>query len=92
MPGSTPAGAKTLRPRSAQSDEDIARVQASARPSVPTSPEDRRQPGLERSAGDLALRGMEKYKIQLVEQPVVAWDTAGLKAVRLESPIPIMAD
>ncbi len=39
-----------------------------------------------------ALKDMEPYKIQLVEQPVVAWDTAGLKAVRSESPIPIMAD
>jgi L-alanine-DL-glutamate epimerase-like enolase superfamily enzyme len=39
-----------------------------------------------------ALRHMEKFHIQLVEQPVVSWDTAGLKAVRSESPIPIMAD
>jgi L-Ala-D/L-Glu epimerase len=39
-----------------------------------------------------ALKRMEPYKVQLVEQPVVAWDTAGLKAVRSESPIPIMAD
>ena len=39
-----------------------------------------------------ALKSMEPYKIQLVEQPVVAWDMAGLKAVRSESPIPIMAD
>lgn len=39
-----------------------------------------------------ALKRMEKLRIQLVEQPVVAWDHAGLKAVRAESPIPIMAD
>jgi L-alanine-DL-glutamate epimerase-like enolase superfamily enzyme len=39
-----------------------------------------------------ALRKMDKFKIQLCEQPVVASDTAGLKAVRGESPIPIMAD
>jgi L-alanine-DL-glutamate epimerase-like enolase superfamily enzyme len=39
-----------------------------------------------------ALKKMEKFRIQLVEQPVVAWDTAGLKTVRSESPIPIMAD
>jgi L-alanine-DL-glutamate epimerase-like enolase superfamily enzyme len=39
-----------------------------------------------------ALKKMEKFRIQLVEQPVVAWDTTGLKTVRSESPIPIMAD
>ncbi len=39
-----------------------------------------------------ALKKMEKFRIQLAEQPVVAWDTAGLKTVRSESPIPIMAD
>jgi L-alanine-DL-glutamate epimerase-like enolase superfamily enzyme len=39
-----------------------------------------------------ALRKMEKFRIQLVEQPVAASDIAGLKAVRTASPIPIMAD
>lgn len=39
-----------------------------------------------------ALKRMEKYDIELVEQPVVAWDVAGLKSVKDESPIPIMAD
>jgi len=39
-----------------------------------------------------ALNRMEQYKVQLVEQPVVAWDTVGLKTVRAASPIPIMAD
>ena len=39
-----------------------------------------------------ALKSMEPFKVQLVEQPVVAWDIAGLKIVRAESPIPIMAD
>ncbi len=39
-----------------------------------------------------ALKRMEKYKIQYVEQPVAAWDLAGLRAVRRMSPIPIMAD
>ena len=39
-----------------------------------------------------ALRKMEKFRIQLVEQPVVASDIAGLKAVRNASPIPVMAD
>jgi L-alanine-DL-glutamate epimerase-like enolase superfamily enzyme len=39
-----------------------------------------------------ALRQMEKYRIQFAEQPVVAWDLAGLKTVKEESPIPVMAD
>jgi L-alanine-DL-glutamate epimerase-like enolase superfamily enzyme len=39
-----------------------------------------------------ALRHMEKFRIQLVEQPVLASDVTGLKAVRTASPIPIMAD
>jgi L-Ala-D/L-Glu epimerase len=39
-----------------------------------------------------ALRKMEPCDIQFVEQPVVAWDIAGLKAVRNESPIPVCAD
>ncbi|MBE3110977.1 MAG: dipeptide epimerase [Acidobacteria bacterium] len=39
-----------------------------------------------------ALRKMEKLRIQLVEQPVVASDIAGLRTVREHSPIPIMAD
>lgn len=39
-----------------------------------------------------ALRKMERFNIQFVEQPVVAWDIAGLKAVRNESPIPVCAD
>jgi L-Ala-D/L-Glu epimerase len=39
-----------------------------------------------------ALKKIEKLRIQLVEQPVLASDISGLKAVREESPIPIMAD
>jgi L-Ala-D/L-Glu epimerase len=39
-----------------------------------------------------ALRKMERFNVQFVEQPVVAWDIAGLKAVRNESPIPVCAD
>ncbi len=39
-----------------------------------------------------ALRKMEKLRVQLCEQPVVASDIAGLKEVREASPIPIMAD
>ncbi len=37
-------------------------------------------------------RQMEKLKIQLCEQPVLASDIDGLRRVRAESPIPIMAD
>jgi L-Ala-D/L-Glu epimerase len=39
-----------------------------------------------------ALRHAEKFKIQYCEQPVLFSDIAGLKQVREESPIPIMAD
>jgi L-alanine-DL-glutamate epimerase-like enolase superfamily enzyme len=39
-----------------------------------------------------ALRKMDKLRIQLVEQPVVASDIDGLKTIRDASPIPIMAD
>jgi len=39
-----------------------------------------------------ALRKMERFNVQFAEQPVVAWDFAGLKAVRNESPVPICAD
>ncbi|MFO7732703.1 MAG: dipeptide epimerase [Candidatus Aminicenantes bacterium] len=39
-----------------------------------------------------ALRKMEKLRIEFCEQPVRASDTAGLRAVRAQSPISIMAD
>jgi L-alanine-DL-glutamate epimerase-like enolase superfamily enzyme len=39
-----------------------------------------------------ALRKMEPLAIQFCEQPVLASDTAGLKAVRTQSPIAVMAD
>jgi L-Ala-D/L-Glu epimerase / N-acetyl-D-glutamate racemase len=39
-----------------------------------------------------ALRKMEPLGIEFCEQPVLASDTAGLKAVRSQSPIAIMAD
>ena len=39
-----------------------------------------------------ALRKMEKLRVEFCEQPVRASDTAGLRAVRNQSPIPIMAD
>jgi L-alanine-DL-glutamate epimerase-like enolase superfamily enzyme len=39
-----------------------------------------------------ALRKMEPLDIELCEQPVLASDTAGMRAVRSRSPISIMAD
>ena len=39
-----------------------------------------------------ALRGLEKHRLEFCEQPVVYWDWEGLKYVRDNSPIPIMAD
>jgi L-Ala-D/L-Glu epimerase / N-acetyl-D-glutamate racemase len=38
------------------------------------------------------LRQVEKYEVELAEQPVVSWDWAGMKFVRDNAPIPIMAD
>ena len=87
-------GYKTLKAKvGLNPDEDIARVQAIREAIGPdiNLRIDANQ-GWSVPQAIYALRGMEKYKIQLVEQPVVAWDTAGLKAVRSESPIPIMAD
>jgi L-Ala-D/L-Glu epimerase len=40
----------------------------------------------------LALRGMEEFRVDFVEQPVAAWDIAGMREVRRRSPIPVMAD
>ncbi len=39
-----------------------------------------------------ALRRMEPLRVEFCEQPVVASDVAGMKVVRAESPIPVMAD
>ncbi|HEK85808.1 MAG TPA: dipeptide epimerase [Candidatus Aminicenantes bacterium] len=39
-----------------------------------------------------ALRQMEPYKVQYVEQPVLASDIFGMKTVKEQSPVPIMAD
>lgn len=38
------------------------------------------------------LRGLEPYNVQFCEQPVPYWDWAGLKQIRNNSPIPVMAD
>ncbi len=39
-----------------------------------------------------ALKRLEKFKIEFVEQPVAAWDLTGMREVRRHSPIPVMAD
>lgn len=39
-----------------------------------------------------ALRKIAEFRVQFVEQPVVASDIPGLNAVRQASPIPVMAD
>ena len=39
-----------------------------------------------------ALTRLAVYRVEFCEQPVAAWDTAGLREVRSESPVPIMAD
>lgn len=39
-----------------------------------------------------ALKKMERFEIQFCEQPVSAWNIDGMRIVRNESPIPIMAD
>jgi len=39
-----------------------------------------------------ALRKMERFNVQFAEQPLVAWDFAGMKVVRNESSIPVCAD
>jgi L-alanine-DL-glutamate epimerase-like enolase superfamily enzyme len=38
------------------------------------------------------LRGLEPYRVQFCEQPVPYWDWAGLKQIRNNSPVPVMAD
>jgi L-alanine-DL-glutamate epimerase-like enolase superfamily enzyme len=38
------------------------------------------------------LKALDQYDVQFCEQPVVYWDWDGLKFVRNNSPIPIMAD
>jgi L-Ala-D/L-Glu epimerase / N-acetyl-D-glutamate racemase len=39
-----------------------------------------------------SLRLIEKYDVQFSEQPVAAWDWAGMKFVRDNAPMPVMAD
>jgi len=39
-----------------------------------------------------SLRLIEKYDVQFSEQPVAAWDWEGMKFVRDNAPLPVMAD
>jgi len=48
--------------------------------------------GWTRTEAVWALERMGEYEIEFVEQPVPAWDLAGLAWVRQRSPIPVMAD
>jgi len=38
------------------------------------------------------LRQIDKYQVEFAEQPIVRWDWAGMKFVRDNAPMPIMAD
>jgi L-alanine-DL-glutamate epimerase-like enolase superfamily enzyme len=87
-------GFKTIKVKVGQrADVDVARLQA-IRDAVGSEPQIRidANQGWTVPQAIAALKQMEKFKVQFVEQPVAAWDVAGLKAVRLESPIPVMAD
>ncbi|MGC9529099.1 MAG: mandelate racemase/muconate lactonizing enzyme family protein [Candidatus Bipolaricaulaceae bacterium] len=48
--------------------------------------------GWDKVAAERALRLMAPMEVQYCEQPVAAWDLAGMRRVRRASPIPIMAD
>jgi L-alanine-DL-glutamate epimerase-like enolase superfamily enzyme len=39
-----------------------------------------------------SLREIEKYQVEFAEQPVASWDWTGMKFVRDNAPMPIMAD
>jgi L-alanine-DL-glutamate epimerase-like enolase superfamily enzyme len=57
--------------------------------------DDKQQPKKQRHTAKRTferLRMMEKYQMQVCEQPVPYWDLAGLKYCRDHSPTPIMAD
>lgn len=87
-------GFKTIKVKVGQGpDVDVARLQA-IRDAVGYDPQIRidANQGWTVPQAIAALRQMERFKVQFVEQPVAASDLAGLKAVRLESPIPVMAD
>ena len=87
-------GFKTLKIKVGKDpDEDVARIQA-IREAIGFDASLRIDANQGWTAPDAvsALKRMEKFKIQFCEQPVLITDIAGMKAVRQESPIPIMAD
>jgi len=88
------AGFKTLKVKIGQDpDKDVARLQA-IRDAIGYDYSIRidANQGYTVPHAIYALRHMEKFKIQYCEQPVVYSDIAGLRQVREESPIPVMAD
>jgi L-Ala-D/L-Glu epimerase len=88
------AGFKTLKVKIGQDpDQDVARIQA-VRDAIGTDHSIRidANQGYAVPEAIYALKHMEKFKIQFCEQPVLASDILGMKQVREESPIPIMAD
>ncbi len=88
------AGFKTLKVKIGQDpDMDVARLQA-IRDAIGYDYSIRidANQGYTVPQAIYALRKMEKFKIQYCEQPVLASDINGMKQVREENPIPIMAD
>jgi L-alanine-DL-glutamate epimerase-like enolase superfamily enzyme len=87
-------GFRTIKVKIGQDpDADVARLQA-IRDAIgygPTIRIDANQ-GYTVPQAIHALRQMDKFKIEYCEQPVVYYDFAGLRQVRNESPIAIMAD
>ena len=87
-------GFRTIKVKVGQDpDEDVARVEA-VREAVGPATKVRidANQGWTVPQAVATLKRMERYGVQFVEQPVVAWDVAGLKTVKDESPIPVMAD
>jgi L-alanine-DL-glutamate epimerase-like enolase superfamily enzyme len=87
-------GFKTLKVKIGQDpDVDVSRMQA-VRAAIGYGPSIRvdGNQGYTVPQAVYALRHMENFKIQFCEQPVVSHDFDGLRQVRQESPIAIMAD
>ena len=87
-------GFRTIKVKVGQDpDEDVARVEA-VREAVGPGAKLRidANQGWTVPQAISTLKRMERFGVQFAEQPVVAWDIAGLKTVKDESPIPVMAD
>jgi L-Ala-D/L-Glu epimerase len=87
-------GFKTIKIKVGQNpDEDVARVdavRAAVGPGVKLRADANQGWTVPQAVS--TLRRMDGRGLQFIEQPVVAWDIAGLKTVKDESPIPVMAD